>query len=483
MPRVIGASLNNLTSLPITGAMALPSVSVLLCAYNYEQFVGRALESALAQDYPAELAEIIVIDDGSTDSTGEIVDEIADRNPGRVRIVHQANAGYIGATNRGLAESRGELIALLDADDVWRADKTRRQVEMFQSDPTLGLVFSDMTVVDADEAVLMPSKLTEYGEIGENRLAALLFENFATTSSIMVRASLRDAYAPVPAHVHAADWWIAMQVALRARLDYVPEPLALYRMHGTNMSVGGTGAALAENRRAIAWQLWALRNLPLDALDGEDMLHAWNGIERHARIGVEVGGSFFFDLMDRAPGDSEQADALLMEADNAAANGDSRAEARLTLKALAWDPFRLETRGRLHESARRAVAQEGLTDPLPGARPYRMLVDARELLEDDDMMSAYAEAMGGSDSVTLVIDASELPTEVAQAGLQRLVDRHRLNERHDIDLVAIVGPQEDGARRRLLQAVQARYSRHAGEPGRKPVLTPSSLGQVMARAA
>ena len=75
-----------------------------------------------------------------------------------------------------------------------------------------------------------------------------------------------------------------------------------------------------------------------------------------------------------------------------------------------------------------------------------------------------------------MIDATELPTEVAQVGLQRLVDRHRLNDRHDIDLVAIVGPQEDGARRRMLQAVQARNPRHEGEPGRKTVLTPSSLG-------
>ncbi len=464
--------------------MALPSVSALLCAYNYEQYVGRALRSALAQDYPAELLEIVVIDDGSTDSTAEIVRAIADEHSGRVRVVHQNNAGYIAATNRGLAESRGELIALLDADDVWRPDKTRRQVEMFLADPTLGLVFSDMAVVDEHEAVIRPSKLADYGPIRENRLAALLFENFATTSSIMVRAALRDAYEPVPAHIPFADWWIALHVAVRASVDYVAEPLALYRMHGANMTNGASGGwAVRENRRAIGLQLWALRNLSLETLSGEEMIHAWSGVERHARIAVEAGASFFVNLMDRATEDGPRADALLAEADRAAADGDSLAEARLALKALAWDPFRFELRQRLHESTARAAADGALPDPLPGARPYRMLVDAHELLDGDDMMLAYSVAMSGSDSVTLVIDASELPTAVAQAGLQGLVDRFDLNNRNDIDLVAVIGPQAEEDRRRVLAAVQARYSRQEGEPGRKPVFTPSSLGQVIAQAA
>jgi glycosyltransferase involved in cell wall biosynthesis len=280
----------------------LPTVTAMICAYNYEQFVGRAIESALAQDYPPELLEILVIEDGSTDSTPAIVDEYGQRYPGRIRIVHHANMGYIPSTNVGLAESRGELIALLDADDAWRPEKTRRQVELFQADPTLGLVFCDMAVVDADDAVLQPSKLAEYGPISENRFAALMYENFATTSSIMVRASLRDAFCPIRLDV-PGDWWIARAVALRAGLDYVPESLALYRMHGSNMSVGGTKAIVVENKRAIAHQLWGLRHLPLDRLNAQEILHAWSGVERHAQFGVQAGGSFFFDSMDRHPGD------------------------------------------------------------------------------------------------------------------------------------------------------------------------------------
>ena len=69
------------------------------------------------------------------------------------------------------------------------------------------------------------------------------------------------------------------------------------------MTNGATGNwAVRENRRAIGLQLWALRNLSLDALNGEELLHAWNGVERHARIAVEAGGSFFVDLLDRGAG-------------------------------------------------------------------------------------------------------------------------------------------------------------------------------------
>ncbi len=164
------------------------------------------------------------------------------------------------------------------------------------------------------------------------------------------------------------------------------------------MTNGASGNwAVRENRRAIGLQLWALRNLPLETLTAEELIHAWNGVERHARIAVETGASFFVDLMDRAPQDSARADALLAEADRAAADGDSLGEARLVLKALAWDPFRFEVRQRLRESAARSDADAALPDPLPGARPYRMLADARELLDGDDMLLASAEAMSGSD--------------------------------------------------------------------------------------
>jgi hypothetical protein len=112
-----------------------------------------------------------------------------------------------------------------------------------------------------------------------------------------------------------------------------------------------------------------------------------------------------------------------------------------------------------------------------------MLVDASELLDGDDMMHAYIETMSGSEAVTLVIDASQLPGEVAETQLRGLVDRCGLEGRDDIDLVAVVGSQTEPERRRMLAAVQARYSRGECAPGRKPVFTPASLQRAIAQAA
>src|SRR6478736_9164920 len=120
-----------------------PFVSCVICAYDYEGYVAEAVESALAQDYPRERFEVVVIDDGSTDRTPEVLASFGDA----IRVVRQENAGLTAATARGIREARGELIALLDADDAWRPDKLRRQVPLFER-PEVGLAFTDKELVD-----------------------------------------------------------------------------------------------------------------------------------------------------------------------------------------------------------------------------------------------------------------------------------------------------------------------------------------------
>jgi hypothetical protein len=448
-------------------------------AYNYAQYVGRAIGSALAQDYPPELIEIVVVDDGSTDSTAEVVGDLVRRNPDRVRLVRQANAGPTAATNRAISEAKGDLLCLLDADDIWLPQKTRRQVEMLQARPALGLVFADMIVVDHDEAVVRPSQIGQLAPLPQSAYARVLRGNFATQSSIMIRSSLRELFDPIPAEIPYADWWLTLRAAQVSEIDYSREPLALYREHGANLTSGVTGAAGArEYRKFVAFQLWALRHLPLDTLTPDEMLFVWNGVEEHARMVMMSAGSFFVELATVDPERVAQADSLLAEADRARADGDLAAEMVSALRALACNPFMVGSRKRLHEGVARANAAALLPHPLRGARRFVLLADAEDLLDGDDAMLAYAHALSGTELITLAIDASRLPADRAADDLHALVERCGVGDRADIDLLAVVGSQDAAQRHRMLSATHALYRREAGEDSELPVFTPSSLGQL-----
>jgi len=126
----------------------LPTVSVVIPAYNSQAYLSRAIESALAQRYPQDRLEVIVVDDGSSDDSPLIAEGYAERNS-RVLALRQSNAGPAAARNRGIAAAGGELIAFLDSDDAWEPSKLARQAALFQADPQLGLVHCGCRFVDA----------------------------------------------------------------------------------------------------------------------------------------------------------------------------------------------------------------------------------------------------------------------------------------------------------------------------------------------
>src|SRR6202161_621004 len=99
--------------------MARPAASVLIDTYNHERFIEEAIVSVLEQDFPSSETEILVVDDGSTDRTPEIVQKFAPR----VRLIQKTNGGQASAFNAGIPEARGEIIAFLDGDDWWARNK------------------------------------------------------------------------------------------------------------------------------------------------------------------------------------------------------------------------------------------------------------------------------------------------------------------------------------------------------------------------
>ena len=122
----------------------LPLVSVLMSAYNGERFLRGAVESILRQSLRD--LELIVINDGSTDATGEILDKCQEGDP-RVRVFHQANVGLIESLNRGAGFARGEYIARMDADDIAHRDRLALQMSVLAKHQELGVVGGAIEVI------------------------------------------------------------------------------------------------------------------------------------------------------------------------------------------------------------------------------------------------------------------------------------------------------------------------------------------------
>ena len=116
--------------------MGGPYVSVLIDTYNCGRFIEQAIESVLSQDYALEQVEILVVDDGSTDDTAERVKKYG----AKIRYLRKENGGQASALNLGFAESRGEIVAILDGDDWWAQGKLRTVLKALEENPQMAAV-------------------------------------------------------------------------------------------------------------------------------------------------------------------------------------------------------------------------------------------------------------------------------------------------------------------------------------------------------
>src|SRR5713101_3129782 len=123
--------------------MTKPFVTALIDTYNHETFIEKAIESVLQQDFSAADTEILVVDDGSTDRTSELIRRFAPR----VRLLSKANGGQGSAFNAAIPEAQGEIVAFLDGDDWWAPDKVSAVARMFEAEPAVGLVGHGITQV------------------------------------------------------------------------------------------------------------------------------------------------------------------------------------------------------------------------------------------------------------------------------------------------------------------------------------------------
>jgi glycosyltransferase involved in cell wall biosynthesis len=220
-------------------------VSVMMPAYNAEQYIGQAIESLLAQSYPDW--ELIVVNDGSTDGTAEIVTQFADA---RLKVFHQANAGEAAARNSALKQMQGEFVAFLDADDLFLPHHLEVMVKYLQTHPNCGGVYSDGYYIDQAGTRLKPLSSRRRGPF-----VGRVFEEAVYASDLFgppVCVVLR--YNIIAQHglsfdkniVIGPDWDFFIHFADVAQFGYVDQHTCLYRVHQTNIT-----ARINLQRRAL----------------------------------------------------------------------------------------------------------------------------------------------------------------------------------------------------------------------------------------
>jgi len=192
----------------------------------------------LTQDYPKECIEIIVVDYGSTDGSQRIIQEFGSD----VRGFYLEDGTFLQAINTALANANGKYVALIGADDMWLPTKISRQVAFLEHHPEVGLVYGDMVLISDNGKVIANSYWNLYSiKPLRGRVAfSLVKENVISSGTILVRSELRNVFFPIPegkGFDQAEDWWIAFNVSLHSEVDFIDEPLTLYRFHGNNVSL------------------------------------------------------------------------------------------------------------------------------------------------------------------------------------------------------------------------------------------------------
>lgn len=233
----------------------MPRISVIVNTYNYGRFIEDAIDSVLAQDFPADQMEILVVDDGSTDDTAERVKKYGNR----VRYFYKENGDQASAVTFGFAHAKGDLIALLDGDDVWLPTKLSRVAEEFAKDPRAVMVFHKYIFWDdQDNTTREPEYFAGVsGDVLRDRRKMVSY-NAAPTSSLVFRRNAFQRLSTIPLD-RPFDYNIYLMAAVLflGPVGYVPELLTKNRVHGRNRWAAGKNGPDRQNLRRRAARVGA----------------------------------------------------------------------------------------------------------------------------------------------------------------------------------------------------------------------------------
>ncbi|MCA9932336.1 MAG: glycosyltransferase [Anaerolineales bacterium] len=227
--------------------MSLPLVTIIIPAYNAERFIHTTIESVLEQTYPSW--ELIVVNDGSTDSTEKIVSQVQDN---RIKIICQTNQGLSAARNSGILQAKGTYLSFLDADDKWHPSFLSQCTHTLETNLDIAAVYTHHYHIDESDTVLPTQGRPTVSQ--SNFHKRLLEGGFFPPVTVMVRANTLKQHGLFDTELTSVeDWDMWLRLSKEHYFQCIPQLLAYYRVYPGSMS---TNAARMHRNRMLVLHKW-----------------------------------------------------------------------------------------------------------------------------------------------------------------------------------------------------------------------------------
>ncbi|MFA5038111.1 MAG: glycosyltransferase [Candidatus Omnitrophota bacterium] len=215
----------------------MSKVSVIIPTYNCAKFLPDALDSVLKQTF--QDFEIIVVDDGSTDNTRGLIKSYMDKHPGKINYVYQENMGLACARNTAIRHSKGEYIAILDADDMFMPNRLEEEIQAFERNPGIGVVHANISWLSEEGGVLSTPKRNKKVLSGNIFNAIFLRDAHVSISTILVKKECFDKAGLFDENLtrlgcEDRDMWL--RISQHYPFLYIDNVLGLYRLRQGSMS-------------------------------------------------------------------------------------------------------------------------------------------------------------------------------------------------------------------------------------------------------
>jgi glycosyltransferase involved in cell wall biosynthesis len=231
---------------------ALLLVTVITPAYNRASYLNETIESVVSQDYPQ--IEYIVLDDGSTDNTREVLEKYN----GRIIWETHPNMGESRTVNKGFSMAHGDIVAVVNSDDPLMPGAVSQAVDFMQSRPDILVAYPDFNKIGPHSELLYHVRVEDYDYVRFVRR----FDSYIGPGAFIRRKCLELTHGRDPRFRFAADWEYWLRLGLHGQFARIPKTLATHRWHPDSMIVSGRGPMLANEYIALVKEYYSRSDLP-----------------------------------------------------------------------------------------------------------------------------------------------------------------------------------------------------------------------------